>query len=179
MLITNLELRIAQNDKHGIFTGTFDPPHLGHVKAIAEAFRQIDLSSVIAIPHNWTNEKKPVSLEIRTQWLIATLRELIPDLTDKIAVCCDLSIAENPNEFDRLCNIYGNRIYRIIGSDKEVDKIKKRNGAQALLTQRVPNISSGMIKAAIQEGRIDDIRKIMAKKVLQEILENKHYRQTT
>ncbi len=90
MLITDLERHIGQGDEHGIFTGTFDPPHFGHTRAVTEAFRQTDLSSVIVIPHSWNNGKRPVPLDLRVQWLIETLGEFIPDdLKEKVTVCHD------------------------------------------------------------------------------------------
>jgi nicotinic acid mononucleotide adenylyltransferase len=178
MLITNLEDHITQGDEHGIFTGTFDPPHIGHTRAITEVFpRMVDMSDVVVIPHNWNRKKTPISLKVRIQWLIETLQEFTPDLKDKIVVCNDLSILENPYELERISSIYRDRIHRIIGSDKKNDKIIVRDTNMVISTERPGNIkiSSSIIRDAIHEGRVDDIREMVAKTVLQEILENKCY----
>ena len=54
MLIFDLNKYIKKgNEIHALFTGTFDPPHRGHINTIIEAINinpQID--SIIMLPHN-------------------------------------------------------------------------------------------------------------------------------
>ena len=60
MIINNLENYITTGGKHAIFTGTFNPPHVGHTEAIRYSLQELpNLTSVIVIPHTWNTKKDP------------------------------------------------------------------------------------------------------------------------
>ncbi|MBR2717122.1 MAG: adenylyltransferase/cytidyltransferase family protein, partial [Oscillospiraceae bacterium] len=44
--------------KRGFFGGTFNPPHLGHVRAAEAAARQLELESLCIIPAGTPPHKK-------------------------------------------------------------------------------------------------------------------------
>jgi cytidyltransferase-like protein len=177
MIITNLESHIAQDGMHAIFTGTFNPPHIGHTAAIKEAIKQLPyLASVIAIPHNWnTHKDPPVELGIRVRWLTDTFQEFIPDIVSRSVICFDPLIIYRPDKFDDLCNTYKFRIHRIVGSDKQSVIIRSKNDAKVLLTPRDGQINSTNIRSSINAGNIDRIREMVAVSVLDDILANQYF----
>ena len=177
MIISNLDSLIAKDGKYAIFTGTFNPPHIGHTAAIRESFQQLPyLASVIVIPHSWNNKKSPpVEVGTRVRWLTETFQEFIPDLSLRIDICFDPLINEKPDKFDELCNTYKFRIHRIVGSDKQSILIRSKNDAKVLQTQRLNNINSTIIRSSIKEGNIDRIREMLSRSVLDDILVNHYY----
>ena len=177
MITGNLESFIAKDGKHAIFTGTFNPPHIGHSAAINESFRQLPyLTSIIVIPHSWNTKKSPpVEIGTRVRWLTETFQEFIPDLSSRIVVCFDPLINERPVKFDELCNTYKFRMHRIVGSDKQSVLIRGKNQAKVLQTRRLDNIDSTVIRNSINEGNINRIREMLSKSVLDDILENHYY----
>lgn len=177
MIISNLEGYITKEGNHAIFTGTFNPPHVGHTEAIRYSFRQLpDLTSVIVIPHTWNKKKNPsVGVGIRAKWVYDTLEQFIPDLLPKTIVCFDLVINERPDKYDDLCGKYKLKIHRIVGSDKQSVLIRSKDHAEVLLTPRGGLINSTIIRNSIKEGNIDHIRKLIAASVLEDILTNQFY----
>ena len=177
MIINDLESYITQSGKHAIFTGTFNPPHVGHTEAIRYSLQEVPyLKSVIIIPHSWNKKKNPtVDIGIRAKWLHETLQEFIPDLFPKTVVCFDLIINDNPDKYDELCGKYKLKIHRIVGSDKQSVLIRSKDHAEVLLTPRGGLINSTTIRKSVNEGNIDRIKKMVAKSVLDNILENKYY----
>lgn len=176
MVITNLERFIAKDGMHAIFTGTFNPPHIGHSNAIKEAIRQVPyLDSVVVIPHNWNDKKAPpVEIGIRVRWLSATIEEFLPEIFSKIFVCFDPLILNRPDIFDDLCNTYKFRVHRIVGSDKHSILISSKNDAKVMKTPRDDSINSTNIRKSVKENNIKPIREIVAAAVLDDILAN-HY----
>ncbi len=176
MIKTNLENLIAKDGRYAIFTGTFNPPHIGHAAAMKESFRLLpDLASLIVIPHSWNKKKSPpVEIGTRIRWLAETIQEFAPELSSIIVVLSDPLIFEKPDKFDELCNIYKFRIHRIVGSDKQSVIIKNKNRAEVLQIPRLDNINSTIIRSSIKEGKIDQIREMLSGLVLDDILD-KHY----
>ena len=177
MIISDLESFIAKDGKYAIFTGTFNPPHIGHTAAIRESFQQLPyLASVIVIPHSWNNKKSPpVEVGTRVRWLTETIQEFTPDLFSRIVVCHDPIIFERPDKFDELCNTYRVRIHRIVGSDKQSILIRSKNDAEIPQTPRLNSINSTIIRSSIKEGNIDRIREMLSRSVLDDILVNHYY----
>ena len=177
MIISNLESFIVKDGKYAIFTGTFNPPHIGHTEAIKNAVKQLPfLDSIITVPHSWNDKKsQPVEIETRVRWLIDTFQELIPDLFSRMVVCNDPIILAKPEKFDELCNTYKVRIHRIVGSDKQSVLIRSKNNAIVLQTPRLDDINSTIIRNSIKEGNINRIREMLSKSVLDDILENHYY----
>lgn len=178
MIIKNLKKQIQNSGKHALFTGTFNPPHIGHSNAIKESFQLIpDLSSAIIIPDNWNYKKSPpVKMDIRVNWLRETVEEFLPELTTKIFILHNPAYIEQPDKFDHLCDKYFSKINRIVGSDKISILIGNKNKAEVLQTTRNKNITSTIIRAAIKTGSIDDIRAIIAQKVLADILKHGYFK---
>lgn len=56
----------------GIYGGTFDPPHYGHVVAAAEAARKLELDKLFVIPANFTPRKADVRQASNTDRLAMT-----------------------------------------------------------------------------------------------------------
>jgi nicotinate-nucleotide adenylyltransferase len=64
--------------RYGIFGGTFDPPHIGHLILAAEAYHQMSLDRVLWVltpepPHK--NSQTITSLEVRLEMLQAALQD--------------------------------------------------------------------------------------------------------
>jgi len=177
MIISNLESYITKGGKHAIFTGTFNPPHVGHTEAIKYSFQQVtQLTSVIVIPHSWNKKKNPTTpIGTRVKWVHETLQKFIPDLFSKTVVCFDPVINERPDRYDELCSKYKLKIHRIVGSDKQSVLIRSKNHAEVLLTPRGGLINSTTIRKSIKEGNIDHIKKMVVKTVLKDILKNQYY----
>jgi cytidyltransferase-like protein len=177
MIITNLESHIAKDGMHAIFTGTFNPPHIGHTTAIKEALRQLPyLASVVALPHIWnTHKDPPVEMDIRVRWLAETFKEFIPEIESKTVVCFDPLIYDKPERFDDLCNTYKFRIHRIVGSDKHSVLIRSKNDAKVLLSPRDGQINSTIIRKSIKESNINRIREMLSETVLDDILANRYF----
>ena len=177
MIISNLESYITKGGKHAIFTGTFNPPHVGHTEAIRYSLQELQyLASVIVIPHSWNKKKNPeVDIETRVKWVHATLQKFVPDLFPKTVVCFDTVINENPDKYDELCSKYKLKIHRIVGSDKQSVLIRNKDHADVLLTPRGGLINSTTIRKSVKEGNTDRIIKMIAKSVLEDILANDYY----
>ena len=177
MIIYNLEEYITAGGEHAIFTGTFNPPHIGHVAAIKYAFQQIPiLSSVVIIPHTWNIHKiPPLDIAIRVKWLQETCLEFIPDLFAKTVICFDEVINNQPQKYDELCSRHNLKLYRIVGSDKQSVLIRSKDHAEILQTPRDGLINSTFIRKSVQEGNIEGIKKMVAKSVLKDILTNHYY----
>jgi len=177
MIISDLESYITKGGKHAIFTGTFNPPHVGHTEAIRYSFQQLPtLTSVIVIPHSWNKKKNPAApIGTRAKWVHETLQKFIPDLFSKTVVCFDPEINERPDRYDELCGKYKLKIHRIVGSDKQSVLIRSKDHAEVLLTPRGGLINSTIIRNSVKEGNIDRIRKTIAESVLEDILANQYY----
>ena len=177
MIIINLENYITKSGKYAIFTGTFNPPHTGHVQAIKYAFRKIpSLSSVVVIPHTWNIHKSPpLETRIRVNWLNETFKEFIPDLFSKTVICFDEVINNHPEKYDELCNRHNLKLYRIVGSDKQSVLIRSKDHAEILLTPRDGLVNSTIIRKSVKEGNIEGIKNMVAKSVLKDILDNQFY----
>lgn len=184
--ITEEDLRIHNLDRHildsnpyrvhGLITGSFDPPHLGHASAIKRALVELpDLASIVVLAHGWNKAKTPMPLEDRQRWLHETLEEFVTD--SRVRICDAPTLIDDPTRLDGICDLYRYRIWRIIGDDKDPKKLHHRNNVNTILViPRSPDdISSSKIRKAIQEGRIEDIQAQVAPTVLKEILEMKYY----
>lgn len=179
MPVSDLRKYIEENKPlHGLLTGTFDPPHKGHVEAIAIASRETaDLDHVVVIPHNWNKRKTPVDLKKRVDWLIKTLHEFKLPTSPQIIVCTDEDITNDPSRLDSICASFEQRLVRIIGNDKNPKKLQARNSATQIITPRNQEIrGSAIIRRAIAEGRINDISHLLSTHVLQEIIKGNYYK---
>jgi len=179
MLIFDLNKYIKKgNQIHALFTGTFDPPHRGHINTIIEAINinpQID--SIIMLPHNWNKNKKPVSLEKRVEWLIKIVEEFKNEISIPVFICVDKNIINNPNETNSIYSSFNQRIFRIIGKDKNIEKLQKLNNAKIIMAQKGwEHMHSTVIRKSIAEGRSDDIKDLLPECILKEILNNNYYK---
>ena len=177
MIISNLENYITRGGKHAIFTGTFNPPHVGHTEAIRYSLQELpQLKSVIVIPHSWNKKKNPVaSIGTRVKWVHETLQKFVPDLFSNTVVCFDPQVNENPDKYDELCGKHKLKIHRIVGSDKQSVLIRNKDHAEVLLTPRGGLINSTIVRKSIKEGNTDRIKKMITKSVLDDILVNQYY----
>ena len=64
--------------KIGIFGGTFDPPHIGHLSLAKAAMAQLELDEVILLPAN-RNPMKARSIQTPAKHRLAMVHELIKD----------------------------------------------------------------------------------------------------
>lgn len=175
--IHDLHAHLAQEGEHAIMTGTFDPPHRGHAGCIRTSFLRIPhLSSFVIIPHSWSKVKSPLNIEVRRYWMRLTLREFLPDLLDRIYFCHDKKVLSNPQTLDHLCNKYENRLYRIAGNDKNTDELQSRNRATIIICDRTEGTDSSIIiRTAIKENRIENVRNLVAPEIFNDIISNGHY----
>jgi nicotinate-nucleotide adenylyltransferase len=60
---------MSQPQKVGIFSGTFDPIHVGHVEFALDATRLCELSTVAFLPEAQPRQKTPATLEHRVNML--------------------------------------------------------------------------------------------------------------
>jgi nicotinic acid mononucleotide adenylyltransferase len=176
MIITDLEKHFEETDgERAILTGTFDPPHIGHTVPVRVGVRKLYPAKMVVIPHSWAKEKSPVRINTRIRWMIETLQEFAPDLHSNTAIVFDPSIIDNRERFDELCKEYRDRIIRVIGNDKDAEKIRNKNKTRVMVTHRPACRSSSIIRDSICGGKISQVQGYLAKSVLDEILESGCY----
>ena len=172
--IHNLDGHILHSNPyrvHGLITGSFDPPHLGHASAIQRALVELpDLESIVVLAHDWNKAKNQRPLNDMQRWLHETLGEFVMD--PRVRICDDPNVIDDPTHLDGICDLYRYRIWRIIGGDKDPEKLHHRNNVNTILVipRSSDDISSSKIREAIQAGRIEDIQAQVASTVLNEIL---------
>ncbi len=170
-IIENIAEHIEQTDGiHGFFTGTFDPSHVGHVRALRDAIDtgKID-ASIIVLPHSVNPAKKPIDLATRRRWFAMNVQEFASDLDEFVVIAGEE--VHSPNQIGSLVERYKKRLLRISGSDKGIEgETQLRPG------QREPGLSSSIIKQQIAQRNLDALKGKVAVKVLEEILQFDHYR---
>ncbi len=111
------------NQKIGLFGGTFDPVHKGHINMMVSAYREFELDKLIIIPtgHPYQKERKGrliTAAEHRIKMLEAAVAEL--DLNLEISTIESSSTKPNytVNTIDFFQKEYpGAKLYWICGSD--------------------------------------------------------------
>ena len=153
--------------KTGIFGGSFDPVHRGHVKLVRTLAEKEGLDRVIIIP-NWKSPWKPDSNPASCEDRMNMLRLAFED--DDYVEISDFEIAQEKScyTFDTLTALQEMHpewdIFFIAGQDSADNFSKWYRGEELLKnfkflwTERFDNISSTEIRSRLSEGRsIDEL----------------------
>lgn len=175
MRITDLSSHLAAENSCAVYTGTFDPAHVGHAKVIEEAFAsESQPASLVVVPHNWNLKKNPVALAKRVDWLIKTIEEFNPYIKAKIRVCADEELAGDKNRFDVICAEHHSRILRVVGDDKA--KVIANSATKGIIVVPRSLVSSStLIREAVKNDDLETLRKLVALKVFEEIISESWY----
>ncbi|MEK9160260.1 MAG: hypothetical protein AAB383_06055 [Patescibacteria group bacterium] len=162
-----------------LLSGTFDPSHRGHIRALEEGFEAYPQArSAIVLPHSWNPKKAPRhSVEVRSRWFQQSMEHFAEHLLPRVSIvdCDGLNGREGLGHFDDLLVRNRTKIIRIIGevgSGRMLDFLQ-RNSIRHLLVSRVPCHSSSEIKEAIVKGEIDRVRDLVEPSVLEEVLSSR------
>ena len=107
--------------KIGVFGGTFNPPHIGHVQAAESAFGQLNLDKLIVVPAGIPPHK-----DIPTNTPSARLRQTLSELAFghmPNTIICDLEITRSEPSYtiDTITKIHADypnsSIFLLMGSD--------------------------------------------------------------
>ena len=169
MVISSLEEYIGDDGEYGLLTGAFNPPHRGHVSAPDRAFLQKpSLRGVAVIPHNWSRDKNPVSIELRIEWLVKTIKEFSIN-PERIVVLRDAETLGSPDKLDLICNANRERLFKVVGADRASSG--QRNSAQRIVLPRAYELSSTWVKEAIRSNEVERMRGEVAADVLRQIMQ--------
>ena len=158
--------------KTGIFGGSFDPVHRGHVKLVRTLMEKEGLDKVVVIP-NWKSPWKLDTNPVSSQDRINMLRLAFED-DDNVEIS-DFEIAQGKScyTFDTLTSLKEMHpewdIYFIAGQDSADNFAKWYRGEELLQnfkflwTERFDNISSTEIRSRLAEGQ--DICQLVPEKV--------------
>lgn len=108
----------------GIFGGTFNPVHIGHLIAAQDAIEAMGLAKVLFVPCNMPAHKTAARL-VSAEHRVAMLEKAIEDNPD--FELCDLEILQGGVNYSidtvrRLREIYpGRELFFIVGSDSLAD----------------------------------------------------------
>ena len=153
--------------KTGIFGGSFDPVHKGHVKLVRTVAEREGLDRVIVIPNwrsPWKLSSRPASCMDRMNMLKLAFKE------DPYVEISDFEIAQEKScyTFDTLTSLKEMHpewdIYFIAGQDSAENFAKWYRGEELLKnfkflwTERFDNISSTEIRGRLAQGKgIEDL----------------------
>jgi nicotinate-nucleotide adenylyltransferase len=171
-----------------VFGGSFNPPHIAHVLAVAYVLSTTDADKVLVVPcyqHPFAKELAPFEdrfamCEIAMCWLPNTmvsrveqelggesrtlrtvehLRRAHPDWQLRIVVGADI-LLEGPrwHGFDKLVELAPPWILGRAGVSPE--------GAPPAL---LPDVSSSAVREAIRKGRLAEVRPLVPSRVMQYI----------
>jgi nicotinate-nucleotide adenylyltransferase len=101
-------------NKIGIYSGTFDPVHMGHVAFALEAKQALGLDEVVFLPEASPRDKEPAALEHRTKMLELSLQGQ-PGLSVKMLTDARFSIPATLPTLER--QFPDARLVFLIGSD--------------------------------------------------------------
>ncbi|WP_245595493.1 nicotinate-nucleotide adenylyltransferase [Glycomyces tenuis] len=105
----------------GIFGGTFDPPHLGHLVAASEAAMRCELDEVVFVPAGDPWQKNHRAITDAADRLAMTRLAVEPDPRFRVSTC-DIDRPGHTYAIDTVADVraeYGSQIdlYFIIGAD--------------------------------------------------------------
>lgn len=186
--------------KIGIYGGSFNPIHFGHIKIVNYVLEQLNLDKILVIPVGTPShrENNLVSGEFRLKMCELAFKNSQKIEISDIEIKSD-SVSYTIDTLKKIQKLYGeeNEFFEIIGEDsanyfskwkdyKEIlEKSKvvvlKRKGYNSLLIDKnliyldspLFNVSSTLIRENIINNR--DISKFLPKKIIDFIRENKLY----
>lgn len=180
--------------KVGVFGGSFNPPHVGHVLACALVLSTHDLDRLLVIPtyrHPFAKDLAPyddrvrmcelamrrlggvevsrveeeLGGESRTLHTLEHLAATHPDWEMRLVIGSDL-LAEAP------------RWFRFDAVEKLAPPlVLARAGAEAagIGPVRLPEISSTQVRAAIGRGALDELKDVVPREVLEYVRDKRLY----
>ncbi len=157
--------------KIGLFRGSFDPPHMGHIFASIQSLLTMDLHEVWILPvFNHPFGKNLTNYKDRFKMVITAFSDLSPRIVVKAYDECNES--GHCIELLRwLRNVYPNNKYVMLGGTdvdvgnkhKDVEEILKLctvtrvpRGSYTDNKYAIPNYSSSEIKSLVKEGNSID-----------------------
>ena len=169
----------------GIYGGTFNPPHIGHLHVADTARQRYGLDKVIFVPAGDPYMKEKAELASAWNRLSMTNLAVKGSLDDHFYVSPTEYEREKPSytidtlryfkkvfPLDDLFLIVGEDAFRQIPKWKESDEIQ--NLAEIIVIERTINISSTMIREMIRHG--DSCRYLLPYQVYDYILNHKLYK---
>lgn len=114
--------RLGIDKKIGVYGGTFNPVHIGHLNAAKTALEELDLDEVLFIPVNLPPHKKSLNLVSSKDRLEMLRLALIKDSRFKISkIEIDRQgLSYTIDTLKELEKIYGVKLYFIMGSDSYI-----------------------------------------------------------
>lgn len=163
---------------HVIMTGTFDPPHRGHVLAVKSAIGLYEnIQSAIIVPHNWSATKKQLmDLRERIEAVGLTFDKFGSDFGFPVVVSEDSSSSSDVENFEMITVPFRERLIRVAGGDEDqlIAKLKSK-GWNVVVGDRQLGLSSTYIKDLLQNGgSYDEVRDSIHEDVLK-ILSSKMF----
>ncbi|MDD3156253.1 MAG: hypothetical protein PHP14_02400 [Candidatus Pacebacteria bacterium] len=64
------------------------------------------------------------------------MEEFKNEISIPVFICVDKNIINNPNETNSIYSSFNQRIFRIIGKDKNIEKLQKLNNAKIIMAQK-------------------------------------------
>lgn len=177
-----------------IFSGSFDPPHIGHIMVVCYVLSTLDIDKVWIIPCFMHPFSKPLTSYQHRKEMIRLSMEIFGNLTEISDIEKDLGgVSYTAKTIEYLKEKYPdyNFLY-IVGGDilkekhlwKDFEKIE--NLTQLVVIARegflegepssplMPKISSSALREMIGKG--ENVDKLVSKKVLKYIQDNGLYR---
>lgn len=137
-------------EKIGIFGGSFDPPHVGHIRSAAYAAETLGLTTLFLMPDRQTPGKpRPENGADDTQRL--QMLSLAAEENQRLEVS-DLELAGEGLTYETLCTLSrqhpGAELYLLLGTDQFLKLPLWRNGAEILKLATIVSLRRGDKKEA-------------------------------
>jgi len=202
-----VELRKARNlgepRRIGVISGTFDPPHIGHVDLVRKVKEAYQLDAIYVIP-NVTADHKNVRVDYETRKELSILA--FGDVPGAILPDDEIEEAFRRGDMTEVIRIIeerekGAQLFQIMGSDsfERYTKVARRNPVSMILVMPrgakdvVPHVFDGIPVASIErlhpeahasttvrnliaEGKYEEAAKILPAKVAKRVRELGLYR---
>lgn len=181
----------------GIFGGSFDPPHLGHLHAAVEAMVIGPLDKLIVVPslcHPWKGNAKS-TLQQRVDMLGMLFRVMgsTAEINGTVELEAAFRFGVRPNNpiytlyvVEMLLARFPDREFRLVIGEDEANRFSEWYGAEKLARLAPPVVvsrprcegtfSSTQVRHAAMEGKIGDLTRLVGSEVATYIEKNALYR---
>jgi nicotinate-nucleotide adenylyltransferase len=178
----------------GIFGGSFNPPHVGHVLAAAYALSVAPIDRLLVVPvhrHPFAKELAPFDLRLRMCELAfgelgrAQVSDVESTIEGDSLTLRTLERLREQHPSWRMRLLLGSDVVPDLPKWHRFDRVAElaepfflqRSGAldPSLGPAVLPEISSTEVRALLREGRLDEVRRVVPSRVLELVAEARLY----
>lgn len=151
-IISDLEGYLVSLDtKNSLFTGSFNPTHIGHVEVIREILKFTD-QTLLVFPHLSPHKKYSTDLSIRVRWLRTTLETFLYERNALILLVQDEHLFSNFGEFVRILEAHRSKLTRFVSIEKADKSYVTNNPNNHFVIQNPIHMSSTQVRGVFEKN---------------------------